>query len=49
MCNHLAHEYPDAPEVVADYLNHAFGMASTLMETLTRVEAFVDALRVKIR
>jgi hypothetical protein len=47
MRNHLAHEYPDAPETVANYLNQAFKMASTLIETLTTIEAFVDALRVK--
>lgn len=47
MRNHLAHEYPDAPEIVATYLNQAFSMASALIETLTTIEAFVDTLRVK--
>lgn len=47
MRNHLAHEYPDAPETVAAYLNQAFSMTSVLIETLIRIEAFVDALRIK--
>lgn len=47
MRNHLAHEYPDAPETVANYLNKAFSMTSTLIETLTRIEEFVDTLRIK--
>jgi hypothetical protein len=47
MRNHLSHEYPDAPELVADYLNKAFRMASLLIETLNRLEAFVETLRTK--
>jgi len=47
MRNHLAHEYPDAPETVANYLNQAFSMTSVLIETLTRIKAFVDTLRIK--
>lgn len=47
MRNHLAHEYPDAPEIVADYLNKAFPMASVLIATLNKLEAFVDTLRIK--
>jgi hypothetical protein len=47
MRNHLAHEYPDAPETVANYLNKAFSMTSTLIETLSRIEEFVDTLRIK--
>jgi hypothetical protein len=47
MRNHLSHEYPDAPELVADYLNEAFSMTSVLLETLDKLEAFVEALRIK--
>lgn len=47
MRNHLSHEYPDAPEIVADYLNEAFSMTPVLIETLNKLEAFVDALRIK--
>ncbi|MBP9692193.1 MAG: hypothetical protein KBD90_02550 [Alphaproteobacteria bacterium] len=47
MRNHLAHEYPDAPEIVANYLNKAFHMAFVLIETLNKLEAFVDTLRIK--
>lgn len=47
MRNHLAHEYPDAPEIVANYLNQAFRMVSTLIETLIKLEEFVDTLRIK--
>ncbi|MCE3231208.1 MAG: hypothetical protein K0R52_1136 [Alphaproteobacteria bacterium] len=47
MRNHLAHEYPDAPETVANYLNQAFSMTCVLMETLNRLEAFVETLRIK--
>lgn len=47
MRNHLAHEYPDAPETVANYLNKAFSMASVLIETLNKLEEFVGTLRIK--
>jgi len=47
MRNHLAPEYPDAPEIVANYLNKAFGMAAVLIETLNKLEEFMGALRIK--
>jgi len=47
MRNHLAHEYPNAPEKIADYLNQAFGMVPGLIEILTKLEAFVETLRIK--
>ena len=47
MRNHLAHEYPDAPETVANYLNKAFDMASVLIETLNKLEEFIGTLRIK--
>ena len=39
--NHLAHEYPDAPEITAANLNHAFQLAPKLLLTLEKFEIFL--------
>jgi hypothetical protein len=40
MRNHLSHDYPDAPEITAKNLNHAFELVPKLLETLGRLEKF---------
>lgn len=38
--NHIAHEYPDQPEITAEYLNQIHEVSAELFLTLERVEAF---------
>lgn len=45
MRNHLSHDYPDAPELTAANLNHAFNMAPKLLQTLERLEKFMTDLK----
>jgi hypothetical protein len=40
--NHLAHEYPDEPEMTAKYLNEIYAMAPKLLEVLTRIIKFAE-------
>jgi len=39
--NHLAHEYPDHPELTARYLNEAFELSTYLFEVLANIKAFL--------
>ncbi len=32
--NHLSHEYPDAPDLMADYLNQTYNAVPALLECL---------------
>lgn len=40
--NHLAHEYPDEPELTAEYLNQAFELGSILLSDLDSVIRFAS-------
>lgn len=40
MRNHLAHEYPDQPELTAEYLNQAFELGGTMLADLDSVIQF---------
>lgn len=35
--NHISHEYPDDPEIMANYLNDAYNMKSLLIDCLQRI------------
>lgn len=39
--NHLAHEYPNYPELTARYLNEAFELSTYLLEVLANIKAFL--------
>jgi uncharacterized protein YutE (UPF0331/DUF86 family) len=36
--NHLSHEYPDHPEITAEYLNQVFSLAPQLIELLRNIK-----------
>ncbi len=36
--NHLAHEYPNAPDLTAEYLNQAYDKSSILIKAITDLE-----------
>ena len=38
--NHIAHEYPDQPELTAEYLNQVYALSSQLFLSLERTVAF---------
>jgi hypothetical protein len=40
--NHLAHEYPDHPELTARYLNEAFELSAYLLEVLANIKVFLQ-------
>lgn len=35
--NHLSHEYPDQPQLTAEYLNQAYGLVSKLLNCLNKI------------
>ena len=39
--NHLSHEYPDQPEIMAEYLNDAFNFGKTLLYYLEATTSFL--------
>ena len=39
--NHVAHEYPDHPEISAYYLNQLFEVAPSLIELLNKIKSFL--------
>lgn len=39
--NHIAHEYPDHPELNAIYLNQVYDLAPKLLATLERMKTYV--------
>lgn len=42
VCNHLAHEYPDHPELTAKYLNEAYDLSEKLLNTLAMLVKFAQ-------
>lgn len=40
--NHLSHEYPDQPDLTADYLNYAFQYGKELLQCLERAVEFIQ-------
>ena len=40
--NHLAHEYPDHPELTAKYLNEAYDLSEKLLNTLATLVKYVQ-------
>lgn len=45
MRNHLSHEYPNAPELTALYLNQAYNLAPKLIKVLRNLENFIKELQ----
>lgn len=43
--NQMSHEYPDAPEINANYFNQAYQMAHSLLEILENIKNFVKRLQ----
>lgn len=37
--NHISHEYPDHPEIIARHLNKLFELTPKLLEILARIKA----------
>tara|TARA_B110000459_G_C16524606_1_gene454188 strand:- start:51 stop:362 length:312 start_codon:yes stop_codon:yes gene_type:complete len=37
--NHISHEYPDHPEIIARYLSKLFELTPNLLEILARIKA----------
>lgn len=40
--NHIAHEYPDQPEIMAQYLNRIFDLTPDLLEILDNIRKRID-------
>lgn len=40
--NHLAHEYPNAPNLTAEYLNQAFDQSSILIKAISDLEKLAE-------
>lgn len=49
MRNHLSHDYPDSPELTAQYLNQAYNLAPHLFAVLDNIDRFVLDLRERMR
>lgn len=45
--NHLSHEYPDNPEITANYFNKAFEMVGVLLAYLEKMKVFIQKIEAK--
>ncbi|MDX2050621.1 MAG: hypothetical protein SFT93_05600, partial [Rickettsiaceae bacterium] len=43
--NHIAHEYPDKPELTAKYLNQIYNLAPELLNILDNIKNYIAKIR----